>query len=125
MTLVYAKIIGMFLCGEESWGRGGGWRLGGGTWKFPNLSRTHRWLPVGAGGVNLCTYVMYVHTFVHFCDKKLRSRSTYFEKICGSPLQVVRTPFKSKSWIKNWVNYFTCMQHFSCRWYGPLEVYLN
>ena len=23
------------------------------------------------------------------------------------------------------VNYFTCMQHFSCRWYGPPEVDLN
>ena len=33
MTLVYEKIIGMFVCGAESWGRGGGWGLGG-TWKF-------------------------------------------------------------------------------------------
>ena len=23
------------------------------------------------------------------------------------------------------VNYFTCVQHFSCRWYGPPEVDLN
>ena len=23
------------------------------------------------------------------------------------------------------VNYFTCMRHFSCRWYGPQEVDLN
>ena len=23
------------------------------------------------------------------------------------------------------VNYFTCMWHFSCRWYGPPEVHLN
>ena len=23
------------------------------------------------------------------------------------------------------VNYFTCMRHFSCRWYGPPEVDLN
>ena len=23
------------------------------------------------------------------------------------------------------VNYFTCMRHFSCRWYGSLEVDLN
>ena len=31
---------------------------------------------------------------------------------------------QSKSPIKN-SNYFTCMQHFSCRWYRPPEVYLN
>ena len=28
MTLVYAKIIGMFLCGAESGGRGGRWGVG-------------------------------------------------------------------------------------------------
>ena len=32
MTLVYAKIIGMFLCGAEPGGRGwGGWGLGVGV----------------------------------------------------------------------------------------------
>ena len=31
---------------------------------------------------------------------------------------------QSKSLIKK-VNYFTCMQHFSCRWYRPPEVDLN
>ena len=66
MTLVYAKIIGMFVCGAEPWGRGGGWGLGG-TWKFPKLSPTHRWLSVGGGGVYIHTYIMYVHTFL--CHK--------------------------------------------------------
>ena len=65
MTLVYEKIIGMFVCGAESWGRGGGGGWGG-TWKFPKLGPTHRWLSVGVG-VYLCmyvTYVTYVHTFL-------------------------------------------------------------
>ena len=42
MTLVYAKIIGMFVCGAESGGRGWGVGAGGGTWKFPKLGPTHR-----------------------------------------------------------------------------------
>ena len=42
MTLVYAKIIDMFVCGGQTQGlRGRG--LVGGTWKFPKLSQTHRW----------------------------------------------------------------------------------
>ena len=37
---------------------------------------------------------------------------------------------RAKKWPKvncglKIVNYFTCMQHFSCRWYGPPEVDLN
>ena len=49
MTLVYAKIIDMFVCGGQTQGVGHkGW---GGTWKFPKLSPTHRWLFVGAAGV--------------------------------------------------------------------------
>ena len=32
---------------------------------------------------------------------------------------------QSKSCRLKMVNYFTCMQHFSCRWYGPPEVDLN
>ena len=47
MTLVYAKIIDMFVCGGQTQVVGGrGW---GGTWKFPKLSPTHRWLSVGGG----------------------------------------------------------------------------
>ena len=48
MTLVYAKIIDMFVCGGQTQGVGGrGW---GGTWKFPKLGPTHKWLSVGIGG---------------------------------------------------------------------------
>ena len=50
MTLVYAKIIDMFVCGGQTQGVGGR-GLVGGTWKFPKLSPTHRWLCVGDGGV--------------------------------------------------------------------------
>ena len=37
---------------------------------------------------------------------------------------------RAKKWPKvnrglKIVNYFTCMRHFSCRWYGPPEVDLN
>ena len=49
MTLVYAKIIDMFVCGGQTQGVGG--RGLGGTWKFPKLSQTHRWLSVGGGEV--------------------------------------------------------------------------
>ena len=46
--LVYAKIIGMFMCRGQTQGLGGrGW---GATWKFPKLSQTHRWLSVGGEG---------------------------------------------------------------------------
>ena len=45
------------ICGPI-WGRGrargwgvGGWGVKGGTWKFPKLGPTHRWLSVGGGGV--------------------------------------------------------------------------
>ena len=86
MTLVYAKIIGMFVCGAESWGRGGGWGWEGVPGNFQNWVQHIDGCLWGLG-VYLCTYVTYVHTYVHFCDKKFRSRSTYFEKICGSPLQ--------------------------------------
>ena len=50
MTLVYAKIIDMFVCGGQTQGVGGG-GLVGGTWKFPKLSPTHGWLCVGDVGV--------------------------------------------------------------------------
>ena len=51
------------------WGSRGGQRgVKGGTWKFPKLGPTHRWLSVG---VYICTYVMYLHTYVRFCNKKL------------------------------------------------------
>ena len=50
MTLVYAKIIDMFVWGGQTQGVGG-WGLKGGTWKFPKMSPTHRWLFVGAGGM--------------------------------------------------------------------------
>ena len=53
MTLVYAKIIDMFVWGGQTQGVGGR-GLVGGTWKFPKLSPTHRWLSVGGGG---CMYV--------------------------------------------------------------------
>ena len=49
MTLVYAKIIDMFVCGGQTQGVGGR-GLVGGTWKFPKLSPTHGWLCVGDGG---------------------------------------------------------------------------
>ena len=39
----------------------------GGTWKFPKLGPTHRWLSVG--GVYVCMYVMYVCTYVCFWHK--------------------------------------------------------
>ena len=39
----------------------------GGTWKFPKLGATHRWMSVGGGG---CTYV---HTFLWY-GMKYRSR---------------------------------------------------
>ena len=48
MTLVYAKIIDMFVCGGQTQGVGGrGW---GGTWKCTELGPTHRWLSVWDGG---------------------------------------------------------------------------
>ena len=50
MTLVYAKIIDMFVCGGQTQGVGGR-GLVGGTWKFPKLSQRHGWLCVGSGGV--------------------------------------------------------------------------
>ena len=49
MTLVYAKIIDMFVWGGQIQGVGGR-GLVGGTWKFPKLSPTHGWLCVGSGG---------------------------------------------------------------------------
>ena len=49
-------------------GPGGGVWVGGrvGTWKFPKLDPTHRWLSVGGGGV-------YVHTTL--CKKMTQSKS--------------------------------------------------
>ena len=93
MTLVYAKIIGMFVCGAESWGRGGGGGWGG-TWKFPKLGPTHRWLSVGGWG---CTYVrmlcMYIRTYI-FVIKNSDLDPHILTKYVGHH-------FKSKSWIKN------------------------
>ena len=55
MTLVYAKIMGIFVCGAEPGGRGWGSRGWGDTWKCIQVGPTHRWLSVGGGGV--CMYV--------------------------------------------------------------------
>ena len=53
------------LCVGQSHGvgeGGGGWW---GTWKFPKLGPTHRWLSVEAGGCTyVCTLCMYVLTYV-------------------------------------------------------------
>ena len=64
MTLVYAKSMGMFVCGTDpggrgGWGLGGAWGLGG-EGVPGNLGPTHRWLSVGGGGVYIRTYVTYV-----------------------------------------------------------------
>ena len=57
--------------GGGVWGAGVGSRgIKGGTWKFPKLGPTHRWLSVGGGDV-LHMYITYVWMYVHFCDKKL------------------------------------------------------
>ena len=43
-------------------------------------------------------------------------------------LLICSFPFKehtSKELCLKKVNYFTCMRHFSCRWYRPPEVDLN
>ena len=66
----------IFVCGTDPGGRGwglwaGGW---GGTWKFPKLGPTHKWLSVGGGGVYICTYVTYVRMYICICDIKCRSR---------------------------------------------------
>ena len=53
------KIIGMFVCGAEPWGREGGWGLGG-TWKFPKLGPTQMTVCGGWG----CTYVCMLHTYI-------------------------------------------------------------
>ena len=51
--------------GGGVWGAGG---VKGGTWKFPKLGLTQRWLSVGGGGV--CMYIRYVHTYVCFSGIK-------------------------------------------------------
>ena len=56
MTLVYAKIMGIFVWGAEPGGRGWGSRGWGDTWKCIQVGPTHRWLSVG-GGEAVCTYV--------------------------------------------------------------------
>ena len=38
-------------------GGGGAGGVKGGTWKFPKLGPTHRWLSVGGGGVYVRMYV--------------------------------------------------------------------
>ena len=54
------------------------------VWNIPNLGATHTWLSVGGGGVP--TYVHYIRTYAHFCDKKL-DLDPYFDRhiltICG------------------------------------------
>ena len=45
---------------------GGAGGLRGGTWKFPKLGPTHRWLSVGGGGVYVCTTL---------CKKMTQSKS--------------------------------------------------
>ena len=87
MTLVYAKIIGMFLWGKSHGVGGGG---SGVTWKFPNLGPTHRWLAVGAGG---CTYVHTLHMYI-FVIKSSDLDPHILTNYVGHH-------FKSKSWIKN------------------------
>ena len=56
MTLVYAKIMGIFVCGAEPGVGGRGWwsRGWGDTWKCIQVGPTHRWLSVGGGG---CMYI--------------------------------------------------------------------
>ena len=64
----------------------------GGTWKFPKLGPTHRWLSVGGGGVHM--YVCYTRTYVcMFLKQKLDldpwamepSPSDFFLEIPGRP----------------------------------------
>ena len=63
MTLVYAKMIGMFVCGAESWGRGGGWGLGGRVpGNFQNWIQHIDGCLWGAGGVPM--YICYVCTYI-------------------------------------------------------------
>ena len=118
MTLVYAKIIGMFVCGAESWGRGGGWGLGGVPGNFQNWIQHIDGCLWGGWG---CTYVrmlrMYILTYI-FVIKNSDLDPHILRKYVGHR-------FKSKSWIKNSKLFFRCMRHFSCRWYRPPEVYLN
>ena len=61
MTLVYAKIIGMFVCGAESWGRGGGWWLEV-PGNFQNWVQHIDCCLWGLGGVPM--YVRYICTFL-------------------------------------------------------------
>ena len=58
----------------------------------------------------------------------------WYPRICnpyGWDIQIWRCEWtQGKKWPKvnlglKIVNYFTCMRHFSCRWYGPSEVDLN
>ena len=77
--------------------------------------------------LNIIVYFLtcsYSISFVKICDntfENMRSRDIQIRK-CewsnGAKWPKVNHRFKI-------VNYFTCMQHFSCRWYRPLEVHLN
>ena len=51
-------------------GCGGAGGVKGGTWKFPKLGPTHRWLSVGGRGVYVCMYVTYICTYIHFSGIK-------------------------------------------------------
>ena len=89
------------------WGRGrargwgvGGWGVKGGTWKFPKLGPTHRWLSVGGGG---CMYVRmlctYIHMYVFMIQNVLGPRahgsrsnespSDFFLEITNSPVSLL------------------------------------
>ena len=83
MTLVYAKIIGMFVCGADP--RGGGWELGGTGvgvgffWKSLQKSIVHICTSlISLGGIHMYAITSRTPIFV----KKIRSRSR-LTHICG------------------------------------------
>ena len=53
MTLVYAKIMGMFVCGAEPGGRGWGWVNKGGICNSSQVTAADILLWVGMGGVGV------------------------------------------------------------------------
>ena len=77
--------------------------------------------------LNIIVYFLtcsYSISFLKMCDntfENMRSRDIQIRK-CEWSHGCKMTQSKSPIII---VNYFTCMQHFSCRWYRPPEVDLN
>ena len=128
MTLVYAKIIGMFVCGADPGGGGWGRHWGGGWTQGKKVTQSKLWIK------NSKLFYMYVALLLQV----VQTPSRWFKMDTQGSLTHIAMIFKfgdvsgprAKKWPKvnrrlKIVNYFTCMRHFSCRWYGPQEVHLN